>query len=87
MTKEKTIRRLTDYMRYRADAEGVAWCMPDDFLQMNFDAGIRLFFGVQIDDSGQIIDDDQNPKALEAYLAAKEGPTTIRLPLSVRSND
>jgi hypothetical protein len=71
---------LTEYMKYRAEMEHTSLVLPEDFLQGHFDAGIRRFFGVLIDESGEIIEDVQNPSALESYRSNLVSKFTTRCP-------
>lgn len=69
MNDGNNIWRLAAYMRYRAHTEGVAFELSDEFLQLNYDAGIRVFFGVLLNEAGDIIEDAQNPAALKCYIS------------------
>lgn len=53
----KTIN-LIDYMKKRAVYEGRAWNIPDLYLENMFvQKGTRVFFGVVLDDLGNLLED------------------------------
>lgn len=54
-------------MRIRAAFKGVEWHLTDDYLQRDFDQGIRIFFGVEIDEKGGLLSDYQQPDFFEKY--------------------
>ena len=55
------------YMQFRAEIEGVAFDLEHKWFAANFYAGIRSFFGVQLDDEGNILEDTQKPEILEDW--------------------
>jgi hypothetical protein len=60
-------KKLIDYMKQRAAHEGVKWELTEAFLQAHFDRGVRNFFGVAVDNRGQLIRDTQQPDFFETY--------------------
>jgi predicted transcriptional regulator len=54
-------------MKARAAYEGVVWKLTNNFIQRNFDVGIRTFFGVQIDNAGNLLEDTQQPEFFRQY--------------------
>ena len=69
MTSRK-MKALSDYMQARAAFEGVKWVLTESYLQQQFDAGIRVFFGVRITSAGELLADDQQPIFFETYRQA-----------------
>ena len=57
MKTEKLVR----YMKLRSKIEGTEWGLDIDYLENHFDFGIRYFFGVHLDDKGNLLFDDQEP--------------------------
>lgn len=60
------VSKLSKYMTARAAHEGVEWALSDEFLQEQFDAGFRNFFGVELDDTGALLADRQQPEFFRA---------------------
>lgn len=61
-------KKLVDYMKYRAKYEKVDWQIPDDYLENMFiQKGTRIFFGVVLDDLGNILTDNKQPKFYNEY--------------------
>jgi hypothetical protein len=60
---------LCAYMKKRAVHEGVEWALTEGFLQHYFDRGTRCFFGVEIDDEGQLLRDEQQTEFFKRYNA------------------
>lgn len=59
---------LIDYMKKRAVFEGVGWQLPDDYLESFFiQKGTRIFFGVVLDDLGNILEDRKQPEFFIKY--------------------
>ena len=54
-------KKLCSYMKKRSKVEGVTWSLPKEELDKLFDTGIRMFFGVVIDDDGYLLYDTQEP--------------------------
>jgi hypothetical protein len=57
---------LYDYMKLRAHQEGVVFELDIEFFESGFKKGIRNFFGVQLNNIGFPIWDDQEPE--KGYL-------------------
>lgn len=54
---------LICYMKKRANFEGVKWEIPDEYLENFFvQKGTRIFFGVVLDDLGNILEDKKLPE-------------------------
>ena len=53
---------LFDYLMMRSDYEGVDFKLDIDFFESSFNSGIRNFFGVQVNNIGFPIWDDQEPE-------------------------
>lgn len=53
---------LFDYLMMRANYEGVDFKLDIDFFESAFNSGIRNFFGVQVNNIGFPIWDDQEPE-------------------------
>lgn len=61
---------LVNYMKKRAAFEGVSWELPAEYLENFFvQKGTRIFFGVVLDDLGNILEDRNQP---EFYNNLKE---------------
>ena len=58
--KMKT-KKLVEYMKLRSSIEKVEWGMTDEQMEEMFDMGVRHIFGVSIDNSGNLLLDDQEP--------------------------
>ena len=61
------LKKLAAYMKERASFEGVQWQLSDDFLQWNFDQGLRDFFGVSMAEDGVLLSDEQQPAFFKSY--------------------
>lgn len=48
-------------MKIRSENEGVEWKLNEFYLDEWFNDGCRQFFGVRLNDDGNLIDDDQEP--------------------------
>ena len=56
-------------MKKRAEFENVGWELSDDFIEYLFvQKGTRVFFGVVLDDLGNMLRDDQQPAFYNKYL-------------------
>lgn len=53
--------KLNSYMKRRSKIEGVEWGLSVQHLNVMFELGIRTFFGVTIDNQGNLINDSQEP--------------------------
>ena len=57
MKTEKLVR----YIKLRSKVEGVEWGLDTEYLENHFIFGIRHFFGVHLDNKGNLLFDDQEP--------------------------
>ena len=57
MKTEKLVR----YMKLRSKIEGTEWGLDTEYLEPYFNNGGRHFFGVHLDDKGNLLFDDQEP--------------------------
>ena len=55
------MEKLVLYLKKRAELENVPFDLDEEFLNLQFEKGIRNFFGVKIDDQWNMISDDQQP--------------------------
>ena len=55
------------YLRYRAGVEGQDFSLSEQFFQTYLNLGARLFFGIEVDSEGNVLQDSRNPEALLAY--------------------
>tara|TARA_Y100000816_G_scaffold282521_1_gene258324 strand:- start:327 stop:557 length:231 start_codon:yes stop_codon:yes gene_type:complete len=53
--------RFLNYLKYRADHQGVPLALDEGFIMESFHVGVRYFFGVTIDDKGMPIHDREQP--------------------------
>ena len=54
-------KSLVDYMKKRSTLEGRNWNIPDSYLEEMFvQKGTRIFFGVVLDDLGNMLEDKKN---------------------------
>lgn len=61
--------KLVQYMKARVQYENVKWEIPDDYLENMFvQKGTRIFFGVVLDDLGNIICDNKQPEFYSAFV-------------------
>lgn len=64
------MKMLVNYMKERAVFEGVKWSLSEGYLQAHYDHGVRTFFGVEIDEGGALLCDDQQPDFFEKFRCA-----------------
>jgi hypothetical protein len=57
----KKTKKLCSYMKIRSETEGVEWKLNEFYLDEWFNDGCRQFFGVLLNDDGNLIGDDQEP--------------------------
>ena len=60
---------LFDYMTYRAAQEKLEMSLEHKWFAVHFHAGYRSFFGIELDDEGNLLSDSQQPNMLEAWRA------------------
>jgi hypothetical protein len=65
-----TTSKLAQYMSARANFENVNWGLSDEWLETGFLIGIRCFFGVDLDDNGNLLEDYQQPSFFQSYKSA-----------------
>lgn len=53
---------IMTYMKTRSEFEDVNFDLTFDWFSHQFDKGVRNFFGVEIDDHGNLLNDDQEPE-------------------------
>ena len=53
--------RFLNYLKHRADHQGVPLALDEGFIMESFHVGVRYFFGVTIDDNGMPIHDREQP--------------------------
>lgn len=68
--KGTDMNKLIQYMRLRAAYENVKWELTENDLLPYFTKGIRNFFGVVVDDFGNIVNDEQQPSFFFSYKSA-----------------
>lgn len=67
------VSKLVDYMKYRVGLENAKWEIEDSQLENFFvQKGTRKFFGVLLDDLGNILRDEKYPAYYESYCGAKK---------------
>ncbi len=65
--------RLDAYLRDRARVEGIGYALTPEFFIRAFRGGVRMMFGVDICDHGEMLGDDQEPYPgyFEAWMEAR----------------
>jgi hypothetical protein len=67
-------KKLVEYMRSRAKYENVEWQIPDDYMENMFvQKGTRIFFGVVLDDLGNMLRDERQPNFYNNYISNLKG--------------
>jgi hypothetical protein len=66
------VKQLLDYMQARAKMEGVRHDLPLGFYQVAYEQGTRTFFGVTLDDDGNLLEDVQQPVFFREYQSQRE---------------
>ena len=60
--------KLHEYMKQRANYEKVGYGLEYSFYYQCLTAGVREFFGVTVDPTGEhLVSDQQNPKFFNSY--------------------
>jgi hypothetical protein len=60
---------LIEYMKARSNFENRNWLLEDSWVENMFvQKGTRIFFGVVLDDLGNIICDERNPEFYKDYV-------------------
>jgi hypothetical protein len=70
--KKEPWKMIFDYMAARAEMEGVEHSLPRDFYHISHERGVRTFFGVTLDDDGNLLEDVQQPAFFLEYQAQRE---------------
>jgi hypothetical protein len=52
-------KKLITYMKNRSEMEKVEWGLEDSMIEEMFNSGLRLFFGVELDEEGNLLKDNQ----------------------------
>lgn len=65
--KANKMTKLNQYMKARANFENLEWELSEELLKPFFEEGIRVFFGVELDDEGNLISDAQQPSFFMSY--------------------
>jgi len=64
---QKQVVEIHRYMTKRAESEDLSHDLELDFYAELFEQGMRNFFGVNLDDVGGLVSDEQNPKFFASY--------------------
>ena len=65
---------LLKYMKARANFENRKWLLEDSWMEIMFvQKGTRIFFGVVLDDLGNIICDERYPEFYKNYISNLKG--------------
>jgi hypothetical protein len=65
---------LVEYMKARANFENRKWLLDNDWVEGMFvQKGTRIFFGVVLDDLGNILRDNNNPEFYDEYVSNMKG--------------
>lgn len=70
--KRSTGQELHEYMMFRAAREQVSYGLAPAFFTAALAMGVRMFFGIEVNEAGELVADSQNPRAFAAY--SKTGP-------------
>lgn len=60
--------QIYNYIKARAHWEEVKFALDKSFFEAAFEVGTRRFFGVLLDDNGNLLEDDQFPEFFENYV-------------------
>jgi hypothetical protein len=60
-TRKMKTEKLERYMKLRSKVEGMKWKLDIEFLENHFTFGVRCFFGVHMDNNGNLLFDEQEP--------------------------
>lgn len=65
---------LVEYMKARSNFENRKWMLEDSWVEMMFvQKGTRIFFGVVLDDLGNILRDERQPEFYKTYVYGMKG--------------
>lgn len=71
--KKMITSKLVRYMKDRAFFENVAWNLEDSWIENMFvQKGTRIFFGVVLDDLGNILRDEKQPIFYQGWASRNE---------------
>ena len=64
-------QELHEYMIFRAACERQRYELSPDFFTAALAMGVRMFFGIEVNEAGDLAGDSQNPRAFAAYLSTR----------------
>jgi hypothetical protein len=68
--KKMKTQDLVEYMKCRAKFENRNWTIEDSWIENMFvQKGTRIFFGVVLDDLGNILRDEKQPEFYNNYVS------------------
>jgi hypothetical protein len=70
--KRKILQDLDSYIKFRRKREGRKNGLDLDFYVRHFNAGVRNFIGVRVDEEEGLIEDTQNPDTFNEYKSFKD---------------
>ncbi len=77
MTKsdlKKASRSLHRYMTARAAHEGVQYRLDPEFFLIGLEFGVRNFFKVSVNSTGELYQDDEQPEFFRTWLLTHPSP-------------
>ncbi|OFV94797.1 MAG: hypothetical protein A3H28_03070 [Acidobacteria bacterium RIFCSPLOWO2_02_FULL_61_28] len=74
--KSDTGQELHEYMMFRAARERHVYELTPEFFTALLAGGVRTFFGIQVNEAGELAADNQNPRAFAAYSKNRLGRIT-----------
>ena len=66
------LKDLDSYIKFRRKREGRKNGLDLDFYVRHFNAGVRNFIGVRVDEEEGLIEDTQNPDTFNEYKSFKD---------------
>jgi hypothetical protein len=66
------LKDLDSYIKFRRKREGLKNGLDLDFYVRHFNAGVRNFIGVRVDEEEGLIEDTQNPDTFNEYKSFKD---------------
>jgi|TARA_B100002003_G_scaffold79556_1_gene74376 hypothetical protein len=67
MTTQEVVQGLHDYLKFRFFKENRQVNLDLNFFTRHFKDGVRGFFGVIVNDEGELLEDRQNPETFKLY--------------------
>ena len=67
MTTQEVVQGLHDYLKFRFFKENRQVNLDLSFYTRHFKDGVRGFFGVIVNEEGELLEDRQNPDAFKLY--------------------